>query len=600
MATANFNHHFPGYEVLGELAVSNARVLKARNTTTGEIVAIKHFHLNTDAETLRRFQRESEIMTSIQNPYVVKIFDVQLDVPLPYLVMEFIEGGDLRSLLRSQTRTDAATAIRLGLQMAEAFKAIHEKGVIHRDVKPENIMYRTLQNGELHFLLTDFGVAKVREQQATLTGHVMMTYEYASPEQFDDPKNIGAATDYYSLGVVLYECLAGNPPFQLVEGRMHTFITQVMNALPADVRLTERNVVPNSLHTLISGLLAKKAAARINDPLLLKRMLKTADLEASEGFVAFPNVLAGRKRKTASARLNSTLPMPDPPSKQLPVTGRKNAVANSFFVPAGVILLFTGLLFITGIQKNSNRSNHNEPAGNNAGSQAADSTHISLRDSTILFTSGTAKKNVTNKMHATGLPVFKEPATSLAEGYFTDPFNDNSNNWPLSDYINAKMSTQDGKFVVEGLNNDEACVSVQPFNLNDTLDFFVSVAATWINGVTNNAFGLVCGNYRFYVSANGNYLIGYYDNNEFHKLTDWKTSPVIFQNDTTNNLSIIKNNSQLHFFINSNEVDNFESEPEIGKYYGLYVSGKQSVAFDDFTMRGEPLLSTHFSAGRNK
>ncbi len=598
MATANFNHHFPGYEILGELAVSNARVLKARNHITGEIVAIKHFHLNTDSDTLRRFQRESEIMTSIQNPYVVKIIDVQLDAPLPYLVMEFVEGGDLRSLLKTHGTADVATTIRLGLQMAEAFKAIHEKGVIHRDVKPENIMYRTLQNGELHFLLTDFGVAKVREQQATLTGHVMMTYEYASPEQFDDPKNIGSATDYYSLGVVLYECLAGTPPFQLVEGRMHTLITQVMNTAPPDLQPAHKKILPQSLQALITGLLAKKPVARINDPIQLKRLLKTADLEAAEGF-AQP-AIAPLSGAPLFANTQHTMPMPVQHGKTLSITGRKPAVANSFFVPLTVVLFFAGLLIFTGIQTSSNRRHEPASPASSTPDNRATTTDTLLQGSATLFTSGSAKKPAGNRMHAAALPVFKEPATSLAEGYFTDPFNDNANNWPLADYANATMSTQDGRFVVEGLNNDEACVSVQAFNLNDTLDFFVSVAASWISGVTNNAFGMVCGNYRFYISANGNYLIGYYDNNEFHKLTDWKTSAVIYQNDTANNLSIIKNNSQLHFFINSNEVDNFESEPEIGKYYGLYVSGKQTVAFDDFTMRGEPLVTNTFSAGRKE
>ena len=597
MATANFNHHFPGYEILGELAVSNARVLKARNHITGEIVAIKHFHLNTDAETLRRFQRESEIMTSIKNPYVVKIIDVQLDAALPYLVMEYVEGGDLRSLLKTQGAADAATVIRLGLQMAEAFTAIHEKGVIHRDIKPENIMYRTLQNGELHFLLTDFGVAKVREQQATLTGHVMMTYEYASPEQFDDPKNVSAATDYYSLGVVLYECLTGTPPFQLVEGRMHTLMTQVMNEHPPVMHLPGNRWLPQSLDALVNGLLSKKTSTRIKDPLLLKRMLKTADLEEPGG--VFQPIHA-KAAPGMLSRINSTLPMPGKPVKQPPVTGRKASVGNSFLIPVTVILFFAGLLFYTGIQKGYNNDRNTGAAATGALSKSADTTAMSLHDSTILYTSGAAKKPTGNRMHTAHLPVFKEPATSLAEGYFTDPFNDNANNWPLSDYANAKMSTQDGRFLVEGLNNDEACVSVQAFNLNDTLDFFVSVAASWVNGVTNNAFGMVCGNYRFYISANGNYLIGYYNNNEFHKLTDWKTSSVINQNDTANNLSIVKNNSQLHFFINSNEVDYFESEPEIGKYYGLYVSGKQTVAFDDFTMRGEPLPATNFNAGNNR
>src|SRR5438093_11879244 len=104
MPTVNFNQHFPGYEILGELGRSNARVLKARNQSNGELVAIKHFSFNTDAATLSRFQQESEIMTTIKHPNIVKIKEVQLDAEMPYVVMELIEGGDLRSLLKEQGR----------------------------------------------------------------------------------------------------------------------------------------------------------------------------------------------------------------------------------------------------------------------------------------------------------------------------------------------------------------------------------------------------------------------------------------------------------------------------------------------------------------
>ncbi|HTL06904.1 MAG TPA: serine/threonine-protein kinase, partial [Chitinophagaceae bacterium] len=551
-------------------------------------------HLNTDADTLQRFQRESEIMTSIKNPYVVKIIDVQLTAPLPYLVMEYVEGGDLRGLLKTQSCLDVNTVTRLGLQMAEAFKAIHEKDIIHRDIKPENIMYRTLQNGELHFLLTDFGVAKVREQQATLTGHVMMTYEYASPEQFDDPKNISTATDYYSLGVVLYECLTGKPPFQLVDGRMHTLLTEVMTSPPPALSLPGSRFLPPSLHALVFGLLAKKTEKRIQDHQLLQRFLKTADFEAA-GFTesllpeaGLPVVLPKQNERPFTA----TLPMPVMPAQQLAMNVSRKKATPSFLLPALVIGLVAGIIYFTAIRKTFRAPSNNSSLAGSA--QIADSAQTVMHNTASLLTKTGAKKTLAGLSHKARIPAMSEPATSMTEGYFSDSFNDNANNWPLSDYSNANMHVENGKMLIEGLNDDEACVSVQPFKLNDTLDFFVSVDATWINGVTNNAFGMVCGNYRFYISANGNYLIGYYSNNEFHKLTDWKTAASIYQSDSTNNLSIVRNNSQLHFFINANEVDFFEAENEIGNYYGLYVSGKQSVAFDDFTLRGEPLTSAAF------
>ncbi len=279
MATVSFNTHFPGYTVLGELGRGNARVLKARHDVSGELVAIKHFALNTDEGTLQRFQQESEIMTRLIHPNIVRVREVRLDAALPYIVMELVEGGSVRQLLDENKTLPVATAVRLGLQVIEAFKVIHNQGVVHRDIKPENILYRQLPSGELHFLLTDFGIARLREQPATVTGQSLMTYEYASPEQFEDPKNVSAATDYYSLGVVLFECLNGHVPFAMTEGvGIVTFMNMVLTQAPV-LNTTLERPIPNSLAALLQGLLKKRAAERIHQPDAVKVALKQAEVE---------------------------------------------------------------------------------------------------------------------------------------------------------------------------------------------------------------------------------------------------------------------------------------------------------------------------------
>ncbi|MGA0555295.1 serine/threonine protein kinase [Larkinella sp. VNQ87] len=279
MATIRFDTRFPGYEVLSELGRSNARILKARHLATGDLVAIKHFALNTDDETLRRFQRESAIMTSIAHPNIVKVREVQLEAELPYIVMELIEGGSVKQLITSQNRISIPTTIRLGLQMAEAFRAIHAQGIIHRDIKPENILFRPLPSGELHFLLTDFGVARLHEQSTTLTGQSLMTYEYASPEQFNDPKGLTTATDYYSLGVVLYECLHGSVPFALADhAGIVTFMNKVLNDPPPALTVSSQDSLLGPFVDLLKALLQKKATDRLSDPDELTWQLKQAEL----------------------------------------------------------------------------------------------------------------------------------------------------------------------------------------------------------------------------------------------------------------------------------------------------------------------------------
>lgn len=282
MPTVSFNTHLPDYEVLAELGRGNTRVLKARHVPTGDIVAIKQYAFATDADTLRRFERESQIMTQINHPNVVRVREVQLGAAMPYVVMDFVEGGDLRGLLRQEGHLDVPTTVRLGLQLTEAFRAMHPLHVIHRDVKPENVLYRRLVSGELHFLLTDFGIAKLRADDGarTRTGQSLMTYEYAAPEQFDNPRQVDEAADYYALGAVLYECLTGHVPFVLHhENGLGGFMNQVLTAPVPPPTLPSGQALPPSLETLLMSLLTRNPATRLRNPDQLELLLEQSRVE---------------------------------------------------------------------------------------------------------------------------------------------------------------------------------------------------------------------------------------------------------------------------------------------------------------------------------
>lgn len=155
MPTENFNEkYFPDYEILGTIGESNARVIKARHRLTGDLVAIKHLPFNIDEGTLRRFKREADLMTSLDHPNIVKIKDYHFDGELPYIVMEWVEGGDLRGLLKSSHGSlNVSTVVELGLQISQIFEVIHEKEIIHRDIKPENILYRILGTGFIIYVI---------------------------------------------------------------------------------------------------------------------------------------------------------------------------------------------------------------------------------------------------------------------------------------------------------------------------------------------------------------------------------------------------------------------------------------------------------------
>jgi serine/threonine-protein kinase len=265
MPTENFNEkYFPDYEILGTIGESNARVIKARHRLNGDLVAIKHLPFNIDEGTMRRFRREADLMTSLDHPSIVKIKAYHFESELPFMVMEWVEGGDLRSLLNKHDSLDVPTVIRLGLQIAESLKLIHQKGIIHRDIKPENILYRVLQNGEKHFLLTDFGISRLKGQNRS-TGLSSLTYEYASPESFYDEENLSEASDFYSLGVVLYECLSGKVPYPLDSKGIGALIDAVKNNPLPPLGLPNKSIVPSSLAKLVTELLKKNPKNRLKD-----------------------------------------------------------------------------------------------------------------------------------------------------------------------------------------------------------------------------------------------------------------------------------------------------------------------------------------------
>ncbi|WP_018620371.1 serine/threonine-protein kinase [Spirosoma luteum] len=346
MATVSFNTHFPGYDVLGEITRSNARVLKARHIATGDLVAIKHFALNTDADTLRRFERESAIMTQMDHPNIVKVREVRLDTDLPYLVMDYVEGGNLRQLITGSGHLSVEMTIRMGLQILDAFRLIHAHGIVHRDVKPENILYHKLASGELHFLLTDFGVARLHEQPVTQTGQSLMTYEYAAPEQFDNPRQVDKTADYYAFGVVLYECFTGKVPFVLgSETGIVTFMNAVLTTPPPAPVLPTSQLLPEGLEELLRQLLAKKTTDRIDDPDEIKLILKQAEVEQLYRE-------KGRQPAIPKARTESHTPVaaqgaPRPVAKPAQVKSSKPVVAQStsrrnWLLPALLALVVLG------------------------------------------------------------------------------------------------------------------------------------------------------------------------------------------------------------------------------------------------------------------
>lgn len=203
---------FGGYR-LGRLIGRGGmgEVYEAFDTQKERVVALKVLpaELSGDPEFRRRFQHEAQIAAGLQEPHVIPIHDYgEIDGQL-FIDMRLVQGTDLRAVLRDQGRLEAAPALDVIAQVGDALDAAHQDGLVHRDVKPSNVM--VLPSGFAY--LADFGIA-VRDGQDRLTNHgeTVGSMAYMAPERFDGGAVTGAA-DIYSLGCLLYECLTGRVPF---------------------------------------------------------------------------------------------------------------------------------------------------------------------------------------------------------------------------------------------------------------------------------------------------------------------------------------------------------------------------------------------------
>jgi len=204
-----------------------ATVYRARHLAFNEIRAIKVVNQRlADENFLKRFKGEAIITRKLQHPNAVRVDDFDFtEDGRPFIVMEYVEGESLRKILKTQGPLGADRALRIARQVAEALKAAHALGIIHRDIKPDNVLLAEVGGQKDFVKVLDFGIAKVQEGAfevsegedfaPTQAGFVVGTPAYISPEQARGKKagEIDGRADLYSLGVVVYEMLTGELPF---------------------------------------------------------------------------------------------------------------------------------------------------------------------------------------------------------------------------------------------------------------------------------------------------------------------------------------------------------------------------------------------------
>jgi eukaryotic-like serine/threonine-protein kinase len=243
-------------ELVGTGGMSS--VFRARDLQLDRRVAIKilHEHFASDPEYLERFRREARAVARLSHPNIVTVIDRGNDGGQQYIVFEHVDGENLKELVVRSGRLPVRRALELALEVADGLAFAHGRGLVHRDVKPQNVLLS--REGEVK--VTDFGIARSLhvEQGVTQTGTVLGTGEYLAPEQASG-KEISPATDVYSLGVVLWELLAGEVPF--VGENFVAVALRHVNEPPPSLRERRPDVSPR-LDAAVERALAKDPARR--------------------------------------------------------------------------------------------------------------------------------------------------------------------------------------------------------------------------------------------------------------------------------------------------------------------------------------------------
>ena len=291
------------------------QVFQVVHARMGIVKCVKILRPGADDVLVKRFEREVRLAQQLRHPNVIRIDDFGVDTEMdpggvPFYIMEFVEGQSLRDLL-ARGELPPPRAANLVRQVALGVHAAHERDIIHRDIKPENVVVAA----EDHVTVLDFGIAKLRspesrEDMLTLTrkGEIWATPQYMSPEQAMASSDLTAKSDIYSLGVVLFECLAGELPFPGDSAR-EFIIAHIQKDVPSLKKRRPEIDFPAGLDELVQSMLAKRPG---NRPESMKTVAQALEPLARGG--ALGSTAPAPPPRAPASRAPSSTPVAPPPS----------------------------------------------------------------------------------------------------------------------------------------------------------------------------------------------------------------------------------------------------------------------------------------------
>lgn len=283
------------YRVLGKIGEGGmATVYQAEDTLLERVVAVKVLREQyaIDPSFLERFKQEARAAAGIAHQNIVSVYDVGTDQGFHYIVMEYVDGTSLKDLITQGAPFSASRAISLILQVLSALSFAHQKGIVHRDIKPQNI----LVSPDGHVKVTDFGIARAATSgQLTETGTVLGTVHYCSPEQAQG-RSVGVGSDLYSAAIVVYEMLTGRLPFE-GDGALAVALKHLQEEPVEPSQLNPR--VPPQLDAIVLKAMAKDPADRYTSAEEMRQALLSYQRFSDQLTSQFAPVTQPRAKGTA-------------------------------------------------------------------------------------------------------------------------------------------------------------------------------------------------------------------------------------------------------------------------------------------------------------
>jgi len=325
------------YRIVGRLGQGGmARVFLAQDESLHRQVAVKVLadRHSDDPHFIERFQREARAAARLNHPNIVQVYDQSQTAGMSYIVQEYVEGETLKDLIRRESPIEPRRAITIGLQILAALRVAHQQGVIHRDVKPQNILVQP--DGKIK--VADFGIASAGDTEMTEAGSIVGTAQYLAPEQARGLP-VGPPADLYAVGIVLYEMLSGRVPFE-GEAAVTVAMRHVQEAPEA---LTDRNpLVPVALESVVMRALSKDPTQRYQSA---DQMGIELDRVRQGLPISDETAVIGAATIAMTQLASETLVAPPLPPREAPPTRGGNPNRKRLWI----LLIIVGIVLLAGI-----------------------------------------------------------------------------------------------------------------------------------------------------------------------------------------------------------------------------------------------------------